>query len=128
MNAPDVSEAVFLRDDERKVVIVKDAKLPNAASFFISKEDHTLGNVLRHSLLRDRDVKFVGYRMMHPLQNVLEIKVQTHSDGASPLNAMISSLEALRNEFELLQNKFSNATMKARKGKEEDFEKLFPTG
>ena len=106
MNAPDPAGAVFLNEEtERQVVIVKDTKIPNAATFYVAKNDHTLGNLVRHQLLRDPAVRFAGYRLPHPLQTVLEIKVQT-SQGADPLNAMVGALESLQAEFETLENRF----------------------
>jgi len=111
MNAPDPASLVFLLSEgtEKKVVIVKDTKIPNAATFFVAKEDHTLGNLLRHELLRDRDVRFAGYRMPHPLQTVLEVKVQT-VPGADPLNVVISALDQLQTEFELLETRFKQTS------------------
>lgn len=46
----------------------------------IMDEDHTLGNIIRHQLLRDKAVKFAGYRKPHPLENRIEIKCQTNDD------------------------------------------------
>ena len=41
-------------------------------------EDHTLGNLVRHHLLKDKTVKFAGYKKPHPLENYIEVKVQTN--------------------------------------------------
>ena len=108
MNAPDILDAVFLGEEEQKVVVIKDSKIQNAGTFYFTKEDHTLGNALRMSLLRDKDVRFAGYRMPHPLQTVLEVKVQTNGE-ATPIQAVISSLQALENEFAVLENRFASA-------------------
>ena len=47
----------------------------NIGDLTINDEDHTLGNILRHELLRDKSVKFSGYKRPHPLENKIEIKV-----------------------------------------------------
>jgi DNA-directed RNA polymerase II subunit RPB11 len=47
MNAPPTFESFLLLDGEKKIIMEKDTKVPNAASFIINKEDHTLGNLLR---------------------------------------------------------------------------------
>ena len=109
MNAPDASEHVYLGSGEKRVFVVKDTKIVNGAIFYFKKEDHTLGNALRMSLLRHKEVNFAGYRMPHPLQFVCEVKVQTASVNVKPLEVMISSLESLEAEFNQLENQFRNA-------------------
>jgi DNA-directed RNA polymerase II subunit RPB11 len=109
MNAPDAQEHVIMRDYEKKVTLIKDTKIVNGAIFFFAKEDHTLGNIVRMSLLRDKDVRFAGYRMPHPLQFVCEVKVQTTSSEVRPVDVMITTLEALETEFSTLENRFRNA-------------------
>ncbi|KAH9258392.1 hypothetical protein BASA81_003441 [Batrachochytrium salamandrivorans] len=69
MNAPSTNEHIQLRGNEKKVTVVNDSKIINASIFYLAKEDHTLGNALRMSLLRDKDVRFAGYRMPHPYKN-----------------------------------------------------------
>lgn len=41
--------------------------LPSAAIFTFRKEDHTLGNMLRHRLLKTAHVIFAAYRVSHLL-------------------------------------------------------------
>lgn len=40
-------------------------------------EDHTLGNLLRMQLLKDPNIIFAGYKVPHPLENRVELKVQS---------------------------------------------------
>ena len=47
VNAPERSESYRLADGERRVTYSKDTKIPNAGTFTINKEDHTVGNLLR---------------------------------------------------------------------------------
>ena len=51
---------------------------PNTArTFCIGDEDHTLGNALRHVLIRNESVGFAGYSVPHPSEPVVQIRVQT---------------------------------------------------
>ena len=54
--------------------------MPNFACITIQNEDHTLGNIVRHSLLMDRRVRFAGYRKPHPLFDLVELKVQSNGE------------------------------------------------
>ena len=47
MNAPSAFEAFLAFEDEKKVFVEKDTKVPNAVIFTFNKEDHTLGNLLK---------------------------------------------------------------------------------
>jgi DNA-directed RNA polymerase II subunit RPB11 len=51
MNAPATFESFLLLDGEKKIIITKDTKVPNAAIFTVNKEDHTLGNLLMQSVI-----------------------------------------------------------------------------
>ena len=44
------------------------------------EEDHTLGNIVRQQLLRDKRVRFAGYRRPHPLFDLVEFKVQSNGE------------------------------------------------
>jgi DNA-directed RNA polymerase II subunit RPB11 len=51
--------------------------MENSVTYRIELEDHTIGDLLRIYLLKNKEVKFAGYRVPHPLDDILEIKVQT---------------------------------------------------
>ena len=44
---PDYHELFVLKEGEKKITTIKDTKIPNAATFVVKKEDHTVGNLLR---------------------------------------------------------------------------------
>ena len=50
---------------------------PTSRTFCIGDEDHTLGNSLRHVLIRNHAVGFSGYSVPHPSEPVVQIRVQT---------------------------------------------------
>lgn len=52
-----------------------------ACTFAIRHEDHTLGNVLRHTLIQnEQKVEFAGYSVPHPSEPIVQIRVQTHAN------------------------------------------------
>uniref|UniRef100_A0A8C8IKY3 DNA-directed RNA polymerase RBP11-like dimerisation domain-containing protein n=1 Tax=Oncorhynchus tshawytscha TaxID=74940 RepID=A0A8C8IKY3_ONCTS len=60
-----------------RITIIKDTKVPNACLFTLNKEDHTLGNIIRLQPLKDPKVLFAGYKVPHPLEHKIVIRVQT---------------------------------------------------
>ena len=67
-------------EKKERVVYETIETLPNFACITIQQEDHTLGNLVRQALLRDRKTRFAGYRKPHPLFDLVEIKVQTNGE------------------------------------------------
>lgn len=107
-NCPDSFEHFLLHGDEKKITIVPDTKVPNAASFSINKEDHTLGNLIREQLLHEPHVVFSGYKVPHPL--VAEVVVRVQTDGEiTPQEAFSSALTDLVSEVCLLEERYKSA-------------------
>lgn len=46
-NAPDRLSLFILNEGEERLTSQTDEKLPNAVTFTLHKEDHTLGNMIR---------------------------------------------------------------------------------
>ena len=111
MNAPDRFELFELPEGVKKVSYTKDTKVPNAGSFTVQKEDHTLGNIIRMQLHRDPNVIFSGYRMPHPLDHSIVVKTQTHP-SSTPQTAFLNSLSDLTHEMNSLEEKFKNEVQK----------------
>lgn len=76
-NAPDRFALFILSQGEKRATIIEDPRLPNAATILLHKEDHTLGNMLRHSVLQQPGIRFCGYRIPHPLEPDAELRIQT---------------------------------------------------
>ncbi|CAH1800741.1 unnamed protein product [Owenia fusiformis] len=108
MNAPPTFESFLLFDGEKKIEIVKDTKVPNAAMFTVNKEDHTLGNMIRGQLLKDPQVLFAGYKNPHPLEHKIVVRIQTTSDY-SPMEAFTNAITDLISEISLLEERFRDA-------------------
>ena len=92
----------------KRLGYIRDAKVTSSANFIITKEDHTLGNMLRMKLLEDQDIIFAGYRHPHPLETFIELKVRTNGK-VDPLNALKLCANQLLNEINTLENRFRQA-------------------
>lgn len=57
-------------EDEQRLAYAHDERVPDAGTFTINKEDHTIGNLLRMQILREPAVRFAGYQLPHPLMSV----------------------------------------------------------
>lgn len=106
MNAPDRYEKFVVPEGLQKIAHEKDTKVPHAATFTIQREDHTIGNIVRMQLHRDNRVNFAGYKVPHPLEYRMLIKVQTNGD-CEPKGAMQDALKDLHNEFSELAGGFA---------------------
>jgi len=108
MNKPDDFDCWRLPDDEsvQKVMITPDTKVQNAVTMVVEREDHTLGNMLRMQLLEDREVLFSGYRVPHPLEPAIQVKVQTRSDNPGPVQAVEAALGSLLGELKTFEERF----------------------
>ncbi|CAJ0919633.1 unnamed protein product [Ranitomeya imitator] len=105
MNAPPAFESFLLFEGEKKITITKDTKVPNACLFTINKEDHTIGNIIKSQLLKDPQVLFAGYKVPHPLEHKIIIRVQTTPEY-SPQEAFTNAITDLISELSLLEERF----------------------
>ncbi|KAK9816193.1 hypothetical protein WJX74_006613 [Apatococcus lobatus] len=105
MNAPDRYEKFVVPEHLLKVEVRKDTKVADAATFVIQREDHTVGNLVRMQLLEDKDIMFAGYKIPHPLQYQLLIKVQTNG-SKTPQRAVQSAIGSLEEELRDIREKF----------------------
>jgi len=87
-------------------MITPDTKVQNAVTMVVEREDHTLGNMLRMQLLEDRDVLFSGYRVPHPLEPAIQVKVQTGSEIPGPTQAVEAALGSLLGELKTFEERF----------------------
>ncbi|CAG9321420.1 unnamed protein product [Blepharisma stoltei] len=105
MNAPELHELFTLPQGKNKVEYEEDSRIEFAGTFTVHLEDHTLGNIIRMQLLQDDRVRFAGYKAPHPLEQRIQVKIQT--DGQiSPHEALMNSLESLKITFKGLQDQF----------------------
>ncbi|KAJ2802711.1 DNA-directed RNA polymerase II core subunit [Coemansia guatemalensis] len=107
MNAPERHEMFTLPEGARKIDISKDAKMANCVIFNIQREDHTVANILRYKLLQNSQVLFAAYRMPHPLEHHVELKVQTTS-RTTPVDVMKEAIELLMQDYGNIRSAFDN--------------------
>ncbi|CAZ80750.1 unnamed protein product [Tuber melanosporum] len=106
MNAPDRFELFLLGDGETKVSMEQDTRQPNAAIFTFNKEDHTLGNLLRATLLHNEHVVFSAYKVPHPLFPKFELRVQTDEE-TTPKEALLAACQSLIGDLQMLSQKLT---------------------
>ncbi|GER53141.1 DNA-directed RNA polymerase [Striga asiatica] len=107
MNAPDRYERFVVPEGVSKVSYERDTKIINAASFTVEREDHTIGNILRMQLHSDENVLFAGYKLPHPLQYKILLRIHTTSQS-SPMQAYNQAINDLDKELDHLKNEFEN--------------------
>ncbi|KAJ1798656.1 DNA-directed RNA polymerase II core subunit [Coemansia sp. RSA 2399] len=107
MNAPERFEMFLLPEGGRKIEITKDPKMTNCLLFRIQREDHTIANVLRYRLLSHPQVLFCAYRSPHPLEYLIELKVQTTS-RTTPIDVMKEAIQSLMLEYGNIRSMFEN--------------------
>lgn len=73
-------------------------------TFCIGDEDHTLGNALRHILIRQKQVGFAGYSVPHPSEPFVHIRVQTTDETAAA--ALTQSCATLSQQCQFVLDKF----------------------
>ena len=108
MNAPPRFESFYLQPGQRKIKTEKVGGVTNAIIFYINKEDHTVGCLLRDQLLKDPRVLFAGYRITHPLENQIMLRVQTIT-GFTPQQAFTEAIQAVSRELEVLEERTRKA-------------------
>ena len=113
-NKPEVDEMFILPEaDEhlhggtRKIHFQPDLKQENAGVFTIWLEDHTVGHALRKQLLKNPHVIFAGYKVPHPLEHKMVMRVQVSRD--SPVAAMKLALRQLLETSTRLEGALQNA-------------------
>ncbi|KNC46109.1 RNA polymerase II core subunit [Thecamonas trahens ATCC 50062] len=117
MNEPERYELFVLPEGVEKLSLEKDTKVPNAATFTIQCEDHTLGNLLRMNLLENDKVLFAGYKIPHPLENYLLLRIQTVPES-TPSAALQQALSDLVQSVAVLEETFKEqmSGIKSREG------------
>ncbi|RXH88201.1 hypothetical protein DVH24_042272 [Malus domestica] len=115
MNAPDRYERFVVPEGTKKVSYERDTKIINAASFTIEREDHTIGNILRMQLHRDENVLFAGYKLPHPLQYKIIVRIHTSSQS-SPMQAYNQAINDLDKELDHLKSGFESLGVRLVRG------------
>ncbi|ORM42374.1 DNA-directed RNA polymerase II subunit RPB11 [Babesia sp. Xinjiang] len=94
INRPETADMMELGQGVKKVEWVTDSRSPLCGTFIVYLEDHTFGTLIRSRLSKDERVAFVGYRVPHPLENKLEIRLRCKVD--SPFTVMLNAISSVR--------------------------------
>lgn len=93
----------------RLVTAIKEEKSENCYLFTVHKEDHTLGNLLTDQLLTENRILFAGYRIEHPLKDLIKIRVKAGTNINHPSELINPAIDALKTKIAGLQNLFKDA-------------------
>lgn len=77
------------------------------ATFELLDEDHTLGNALRHMILKNPEVKFCGYALPHPNERKINFQIQVYTGEA--LGALKKGFTDLIELNKVVRDKISQA-------------------
>lgn len=96
-------------------------------TFELLDEDHTLGNALRHMILKNPDVKFCGYALPHPNERKINFQIQVYTGEA--LDALEKGLKDLIDLNQVVREKITEAArafgpVELEDSEDEDEEKL----
>ena len=78
-----------------------------ARTYVFRGEEHTLGNSLRHVLMRHKDAEFCGYSVPHPSEPFVHVRLQT--TGAPAKDVLDDGLKQLSEICDALTAKLDTA-------------------
>ena len=82
-------------------------------TFVLYDEDHTLGNALRHVVMRDASTDFCGYTVPHPSEKNLHLRIQTRKKSAE--NALVDGASTLKQICSTVVSEFDKEFLQAQK-------------
>uniref|UniRef100_H0WY22 RNA polymerase II subunit J n=1 Tax=Otolemur garnettii TaxID=30611 RepID=H0WY22_OTOGA len=106
MNAPPAFESFLLFEGEKKLVSPGPSPVsPADLGVLLLSPPHTTQPCYLRQLLKDPQVLFAGYKVPHPLEHKIIIRVQTTPDY-SPQEAFTNAITDLISELSLLEERF----------------------
>merc|ERR1712060_367557 len=60
-------------------------------------------------LLEDDQVLFSGYRVPHPLEPAIQVRVQTRAEKPGPVQALQGAISNLKSELDTMESRFHAA-------------------
>lgn len=109
MYGGEVPMRVANREENPKVIAFKDEGIKNCYEFRIEHEDHTLGNLLTQQLLTESNVLFAGYRIHHPLDDFIYLRVNVAEAAGDITNAqelVQHSIDTITSDIKELTSQF----------------------
>ncbi len=68
----------------------------------VKDEDISILYILQHELLKDKDVKFAGFALNHPLTQEYTFRIITN--GVDPLDALLKAVNTSMNNVKILND------------------------
>jgi len=104
MDKESIKESYIDSDDEDKE---KDSGKEYYIEFKMENEDHTLGNLVKETLEKSKDISYIGYKKIHPLGDEIYFIIRTYKKDIkktveSEINKTIKLLQGFIKEFEKL--------------------------
>lgn len=114
-------EGITEGDDGKKQYVraEKDSGLANCYNFTIFNEDHTIGNLLTQELLNEDRVLFAGYRIQHPMTDLIIVRVNVQDTIRRPADLVSNTIKNLSDHLNILKNDFERQVEKREKKKQE---------
>ena len=79
------------------------------ATFTFYKEDHTLGNLLRNTLVKNKEVEFCAYSVPHPSEPYMNVRIQSVKDNVEAKTLLRHSLKRIAKTCDVMTEKFESA-------------------
>ena len=94
--------------EEDKLKIIPDKEEGDFnCTYSFQNEDHTLGNILRFTLMKDSNTCFCGYSIPHPSEDLMNIRLQTKEENTNKV--MEKAMNRVIEISDILSNKFKKA-------------------
>ena len=95
-----------------EVTINYDEGNPSSGSLLFTNETHTMGNVIRQTLLKNPSVSFCGYTVPHPAENKMALRIQA-DDDSQVIDLVNEGLDNVKNWSLNTKNAFEEAWSKS---------------
>ena len=77
------------------------------ATYSFHGEDHTLGNLLRNQIIKNKEVEFCAYSVPHPSEPIMNVRVQVAEGAKSDTNKVMNhGLKRISKICDVLTEKF----------------------
>ena len=94
--------------DEFKLKIIPDKEDSDFnCTYTFQNEDHTLGNILRYTLMKDPNTLFCGYSIPHPSEDLMNVRLQTKEENTNEI--MERAMDRIIEMGDILSKKFQAA-------------------
>ncbi|KAI1280467.1 DNA-directed RNA polymerases I and III subunit RPAC2 [Halotydeus destructor] len=98
-----------LKITKKRLQVIKSENNGEFVIFQFDEEDHTLGNALRHMVLKNPGVKFCGYSIPHPNERKVIMQVQMYHGKGSAIDAITTGFENLVEMCQHIKSTFKTA-------------------